>query len=246
MAHGSDGTRDGDEWDGQDDLGETQPLETGQLSLADEDERLPWLEGPEDDGEDYASSDNSGMMKLIAIGLGVLVLLVGGIWWSTHRNPDPALAPDGSVVQAEAGPYKEAPKNPGGKQFDGTGDTSFAVSEGQSRPAQLGGSDKGAAPAAPAPNADPNAKPGVAVGVPAAGGVGVQVGAYSSKAAADADWTKLVAKAGGALSGVSHRVLAGTADNGTIYRLQAVAPDAAAANALCGKLKAAGVSCMVK
>lgn len=249
MMHGIDGTRD-DEWDGQDGqdhLDDGQPLETEQLSLADEDERLPWLEGPDEADYDYDASDNSGMMKLIAAGLAVLVLLVGGIWWATHRNPDPALTPDGSVVQAESGPYKEAPKDPGGKQFDGTGDTSFAVSEGQNRPAQL---DKGAgAPApvaAPAPNADPNAKPAIAAGQPASGGVGVQVGAYSSKAAAEADWSKLAGKAGGVLSGVSHRVVAGSADNGTIYRLQAVAPDAAAANALCGKLKSAGISCMVK
>ena len=57
---------------------------------------------------------------------------------------------------------------------------------------------------------------------------------------------KLVSKSKGVLSGVSHRVVAGSADNGTIYRLQAVAPDAAAANALCSKLKGAGLSCMVK
>jgi cell division protein FtsN len=86
------------------------------------------------------------------------------------------------------------------------------------------------------------------VGQPAAatGGVGVQVGAFSSKEAAETGWGKLVGQAHGALSGVSHRVAAGTADNGTIYRLQAVAPDAAAAGALCGRLKSAGIACQVK
>ena len=74
----------------------------------------------------------------------------------------------------------------------------------------------------------------------------MQVGAYSSKESAEAEWAKLVSKSKGVLSGVSHRVVAGSADNGTIYRLQAVAPDAAAANALCSKLKGAGLSCMVK
>ena len=76
--------------------------------------------------------------------------------------------------------------------------------------------------------------------------VGVQVGAFSSKEAAEAGWTKLAGHAGGALSGVSHRVVQGTAESGTVYRLQAVAGDSAAANALCGKLKAAGISCQVK
>lgn len=237
---GTEGTHEGEEW--QAEAGE--PLETEQLALGENEDRLPWLEGSDDEDEDYAGSDNGGMMKLALMGLAALVVLVGAIWWATNRNPDPALVADGSLVQADSPNYKEAPKNPGGKQFDGTGDSSFAVSEGQNRPAQLGGADKGAAKPV---NADPAAKPAVATGPAApAGGVGVQVGAYSSKAAAEAGWSKVVGQANGALSGVSHRVIEGTADNGTIFRLQAVAPDAGAANALCGKLKAAGVSCQVK
>ncbi len=241
---GIDGTREGEEWNGED----GEPLETEQLALTDEDERLPWLESAGDDDDDYEDGDSSGMMKLVLMGLVALAVLIGAIWWATHRSPDPALAADGSLVQADAQPYKEAPKDPGGKQFDGTGDSSFAVSEGQNRPAQLGGADKGAAPVPAATNADAAAKPGMNVGQPAApsGGVGVQVGAYSSKAAAEADWSKLVGQSKGVLSGVSHRVVAGSADNGTIYRLQAVAPDAAGASALCSKLKGAGLSCMVK
>lgn len=239
---GTEGTHEGEEWQ----EGEGQPLETEQLALTDEDDRLPWLESAEDDEYEGYGSDNSGMMKLLAAGLVALAVIVGGIWWATHRNPDPALVADGSLVPAESAAYKEAPKNPGGKQFDGTGDSSFAVSEGQNRPAQLGGADKGPAPA-PAPNADPNAKPAVATGpVAPSGGVGVQVGAFSSKAAAETGWSKLVGQSGGALSGVSHRVIEGTADNGTIFRLQAVAGDAAAANALCGRLKSAGIACQVK
>lgn len=238
---GTEGTHEGEEW--QD--GDGEPLETEQLALADEDDRLPWLESAEDDEYEGYGSENSGLLKLVVAALLALVVIVGGIWWATHRNPDPALVADGSVVPAEAGPYKEAPKDPGGKQFDGTGDTSFAVSEGQNRPAQLGGADKAAPP--PAPNADPNAKPSVNT-APAAsnGGTGVQVGAFSSKAAAEAGWSKLVGQANGALSGVSHRVIEGSADNGTIYRLQAVAGDAASANALCGRLKSAGIACQVK
>lgn len=242
---GIEGGREGEEWNAED----GEPLETEQLALTDEDDRLPWLESAEDDDYGYEGTDNSGMLKLVAMGLVALAVLVGAIWWATHRNPDPALVADGSVVPAESTPYKEAPKDPGGKQFDGTGDSSFAVSEGQNRPAQLGASEGAAnpAPAQPA-NADPAAKPGVntAPAAPASGGVGVQVGAFSSKAAAEAGWSKLVGQANGALSGVSHRVIEGTADNGTVYRLQAVAPDAAAANALCGRLKAARIPCQVK
>lgn len=229
-----------------------EPLETAQLSLANPDERLPWLESPDDEFV-VDSADNGGLIRLVLVGLVVMAAIVGGIWWATHRTSDSELVADGSLVPAEPGPYKEAPRDPGGKQFDGTGDSSFAVSEGQNRPAQLGGTDSAATPTAavtptPAPAATP--KP-TASGAPApaaapAGGTGVQVGAYSSKAAAEAGWTKLVAQSNGALSGVSHRVIEGRADNGTIFRLQAVAGDRAGGAALCSRLKASGIACQVK
>lgn len=238
---GNNGDRDGEEWLGHDE----EPLETERLALEDEDDRLPWLENTDDDefGEDEGS-DFGHTLRLGLLALAALAAIVLGIYWVTHRNPDPALVADGSLVQADPQPYKEAPKDPGGKTFDGTGDTSFAVSEGQNKPAQMAGG----APA-PAPSAAAGAKPAAAGAAPAAapsGGVGVQVGAFSSKDAAETGWGKLVGSSRGVLSGVSHRVVQGTADNGTIFRLQAVAPDAAAAQALCGKLKGAGISCQVK
>lgn len=222
---------------------EEQPLETERLDLAEDEERLPWLESAEDDGYVEDGSGKS-MLGLIALSGVALLAIVGGIWWASHRGGEGTAVADGSIIAAPKEPYKEAPKNPGGKTFDGTGDTSFAVSEGQSRPAKMGDAST-AVVSTPTP---PAAKPGAApTPAPAAsGGVGVQVGAYSSKAAAEAGWDKLVGQAGGALSGVSHRVLEGSADIGKVYRLQAVAGDAGAANALCGKLKAAGVSCQVK
>lgn len=238
MMTGIDGDREGEDWQ----QGEGEPLETERLALDDEDERLPWLESSDD--EDYGEGEGSDMGQTLRLGLlalAALAAIVLGIYWITHRNPNPALSPDGSLVAAEATPYKEAPKDPGGKTFDGTGDTSFAVSEGKSKPAQIA---QGAG-AAPAPATATEAKPSAAAAAPA-GGVGVQVGAFSSKELAEAGWTKLVGASHGALSGVSHRVIAGSADNGTIFRLQAVAPNADAAQALCGKLKSAGISCQVK
>lgn len=232
---GIDGDRDDEQWQNDADA----PLETERLALNDEDDRLPWLEGGDDeDYGEYQGSDTGHTLRLGLLALAALAAIVLGIYWVSHRNPDPGLPPaDGSLVSAEDKPYKEAPKDPGGKTFDGTGDTSFAVSEGKDKPAQM--ASGGAAPAAPAAGAPaPAAAP--------SGSVGVQVGAFSSKDAAEAGWNKLVGQSGGALSGVSHRVVAGSADNGTVYRLQAVAPDGAAANALCGKLKGAGISCQVK
>lgn len=231
---------DGDREDSWEDVADGEPLETEQLALNDEDERLPWLESSDDDDYDDEGSDWGQTARLALLAIIALGAIVGGIYWATHRNPDPALVADGSVVPADDKPYKEAPKDPGGKTFDGTGDTSFAVSEGQTRPGQIASGAPAPAPAAPAPQA------GAAPAAPASGGVGVQVGAFSSKDKAEAAWTQLGTKAGGVLSGISHRVVQGTAEAGTVYRLQAVAPDAGAAQALCGKLKAAGISCQVK
>lgn len=232
---GTDGDKDGAEWDESRD----EPLETEQLALADEEERLPWLESSDDDADDVDEGSELGStLRLALMALIALGVIVGGIYWVTHRNSDPTLVADGSLVPADSRPYKEAPKDPGGKTFDGTGDTSFAVSEGKSKPAQMAAS---AAPKPPAPAPGASAAPAAA-----SGGVGVQVGAFSSKDAAETGWTKLAGQANGALTGVSHRIIAGSADNGTIYRLQAVAPDAAAASALCSKLKGAGISCQVK
>ena len=244
---GTEGTHGNDAWNN----GFDEPLETEQLALAGQDERLPWLESPDDDDFAQDRHNTGGLIRLVLVGLLLLGGIVGGIWWLTHRATQEAVVADGSLVPAEPGPYKVLPTDPGGKQFAGTGDQTYVVLDGQSRAPQLAGSEAvpAAAPAAPVPqpSATPSAKPSATPSAePVARGVGVQVGAYSSKAAAEAGWTKLVAQSNGALSGVSHRIVTGTADIGTVYRLQAVAGDTAGATALCGRLKSSGIACQVK
>lgn len=232
---------DRNDWDGD------EPLETERLALAEDDAPLPWLESGDEEYEEEQGSDTSRILGLVLFGLVALAAIVGGIWWATHRTADPALVADGSTVPAPETPYKEAPKDPGGKTFDGTGDTSFAVSEGQTRPARLGeaaGAPSPSVDVGPKPAASPSSAPGAAPAAAATGGVGVQVGAFSSRALAEAGWTKLAGNP--ALSGVRHRIVEGQADIGTVYRLQAVAADAASASALCSRLKASGVQCQVK
>lgn len=239
-----------------------EPLETERLDLDDEDERLPWLDADDDfDGEE---SDSGRVLGLVIMGLIALATIVGGIWWATHRTPDETLVADGSTIAAPAAPYKEAPKDPGGKTFDGTGNTAFAVSEGQTRPAKLGAPTQAAvpAPASPAPAvaaAKPGfdsvkpaaaspapvaAKPAAPAAAPAGGPV-VQVGAYSTRASAEAAWSRL-AERHSALSGVRHQTVEGKADIGTVFRLQALPGDGSAAQALCNRLKASGLACQVK
>lgn len=218
------------------DLSETAEA-PARLDLAEE-ERLPWLESV-DDEDDYDGGDSGRLVVFLIVGLAVLAALVGGIWWASHRGPSEELQADGTVIEAPKTPYKEAPKAPGGKTFAGTGDTSYAVSEGQTRTPKL---DQGGEVVKPA--VDP-AKPAAAA-APAPSGVGVQVGAYTSIATAEAGWTRLSQQHGSVLSGVKHRVVEGKADIGTVYRLQALAGDAAGANDLCARLKAAGLACQVK
>lgn len=213
------------------------------LALGDE-ERLPWLESADDVDFDEPAEGNSRMIGFGVLAVLLLAALVGGIYWVSHRNAGNAAA-DGSLIAAEKEPYKIAPKDPGGKTFEGTGDASFKVSEGEKPVANLAGS--AAAPAAtPASMPKPSvAASASAPAAPASGGVGVQVGAFSTAASAETAWSKLVA-AHDALSGLSHRVVEGKADMATVFRLQAVAGDLAAANALCAKLQAGGLKCQVK
>jgi len=216
------------------------PLETGRLAFGDDDVRLPWLETDGDDEEEYHGYNAGQVVALLILGVLALAVIGGGIWWAIGQRKQEALIADGSVVAAPAQPYKERPKDAGGKTFAGTGDTAFAVSEGQTRPAKLGD-----APAAKTvePSPSPSASAGPAE--PAVTGVGVQVAAYSNRSQAEAGWSRLSTQYE-ALSGLKHRVVEGSADIGTVYRLQVLAGDVAEANALCGKLKAAGLACQVK
>lgn len=219
---------------------------TAQLALDDEDERLPWLESAED--EEEQGVDTGRLVGFGLIGLAALVVLVGLIWWLANRGPDPRMVADGGTIEAPKEPYKSKPDDPGGKEFAGTGDTSFKVGEGESTDSKLATNDapKPAATTTTAATAgQAGTKPAAAADDAGSGGIGVQVGAYTSKEAAQAGWNTLVA-ANEALHGYKYRIVQGTADIGTVYRLQAVAGDAASAESLCAKLKAGGTACQVK
>lgn len=218
-----------------------------QLELGADEERLPWLEGDDDYRE--PGVDTARIAAFGVIGLLVIALIVGGIWWGTHGRFGGGPKPDGSTIAAPAGPYKTKPAQPGGKTFEGTGDESFAVAEGKSREGVLAAdtTPKPSVNVATLANTAPPASPSATKPAPApeTKGVGVQVGAYSTQATAESGWSKLATQFP-ALQGVRHRVVQGQADIGTVYRLQAVTSDLAAANSLCSKLKATGGACQVK
>lgn len=222
------------------------------------DERLPWLES-DDEGDEPPPFDTGRLIGLGLIMLVALLAIVGAIWFVTNRGIGDEPAADGSLIAAPETPYKERPADPGGKVFAGTGDTSYAVGAGKEVEGKLATTAPAPAVVAsptetpkPAPttmaSASPSPKPTASAppretALPS--GTAVQVGAYSSRADAEAGWRRLTSHTD-ALSGVSYRIFAGRADIGTVYRLQAVGGDKAGAQALCGRLKSAGIACQVK
>ncbi len=221
-----------------------------ELAFDSSDERLPWLES-EDESDEPPVYDTSRLIGLGLIMLVALVVLVGGVWFFANRGAVSGPAPDGSLIAAPQSPYKERPASPGGKTFAGTGDTSYAVGEGREVEGKLAptspippiASPTPAKEVTPAPKVTATPAPTVDAVLPT--GTAVQVGAYSSRADAQAGWQRLTGQTD-ALSGVSHRIIAGRADIGTVYRLQAVGGDRAGARALCARLKGAGIACQVK
>lgn len=216
-----------------------------QLALADSEERLPWLES--DDDYEQPGVDTGRIVAFAAVGLLAVILLLGALWWFTGDRTDEELVADGSTIEAPDEPYRTRPEDPGGQQVAGTGQTSFEVGEGQSVEGRIAGS--GDVPqVVPGPSIDreqtaavrPSPTPSAA-----AGGIGVQVGAYSSREAAETGWSTLSGRIE-ALHGRNHRVVQGTADSGTIYRLQAVAGTVAEAETLCRSIKSQGGDCQVK
>lgn len=214
------------------------------LDLADTDS-LPWLESDDED-EDAGGLDMmqiAGFFTLLVVLLGAVV---GGVWYFSNRAAEGNLVADGSVIEAPAGPIKERPENPGGKEFAGTGSVAPVVGEGGSRPAVV--AEKPMPVVTPAAVPSPVATKPVPAATPTAApvpGTGVQLAAYGTRARAEQGWTDLTRRTD-ALTGVKHRVVEGKVDIGTVYRLQAVAGSRAEAERLCAALKADGLDCQVK
>lgn len=189
------------------------------LNLA-EDDRLPWLESAEDYDEDDGSTGR--ILGLVILGLIALAVVVGAVYWTQNRGPE-APQGDGSLIAAPEGDYKTQPEDAQVTEVEGTGDASFAASQGQKSEGQLGDSTTRAA---------------------AAGGVLIQLGAFNSQASAQTGWSSLSRKYD-FISGTSNRIVSADVDGGTVYRLSAVAPNINAANTLCARLKKVGENCFV-
>lgn len=221
----------------------------GELDLS-EDDSLPWLEADEED-EGAGGVDMVRLIGLFLI-LGVLLFaIIGAIWHFTNRPSGSEQVADGSMIEAPDGPTKVRPDDPGGKEFDGTGNVAPVVGEGGTREGVL--DTDGNASGAAGNDDDANGSntgasdsdAGSSAATSSASGVGVQLAAYTSRARAEQGWNDLSRRTD-VLSGARYRIEEGTVDIGTVYRLQAVASDRAAADQLCAALKADGLDCQVK
>ena len=102
----------------------------GELDLS-ADDSLPWLEAEEE--EDTAGDlDTTQVVAFVAFLLITGLLFVGAVWYFGNEGGGEVVA-DGSMIEAPDGPLKERPKDPGGKEFDGTGNVAPVVGEGGTR-----------------------------------------------------------------------------------------------------------------
>jgi hypothetical protein len=222
------------------DDGRADPAED-EIVLADED-RLPWLEAVEEDQEEGGPS----ILKLVAailIALIAIGVIVGGLYWLGNRGQSGA---GNQVITAEKGDYKQRPANPGGMNVSGEGSTAFQASEGGQPKANLNTGGGPPAPAAPAqPPAQPPARPATGPApapapAPVASGPSIQLGAFSTPAAAENAWRELSGRFR-YLAPLAHRVVAGPSGGRTVHRLFASGPNA---RNVCGRLTAAGEACI--
>lgn len=240
----------------------------GGLGLDNED-RLPWLEAA-DGFEDEGEVSPARLLVMVLGGLLLIGAVLGGLWWVQNGGA----RGEGELIAAQGGDYKVAPKNDGAKTFEGEGDASFSASEGaepsgkvdptrmpeepavtpQEREAAAKAAAKAKAkPAAATPREQPKtataaakAPDAAAKAAPAAtgGAAMIQLGAFSSEAAASKAWTNL-SKRFAYLADLNKSVSPAKVGDGTVYRLRVSAGTAANASNLCGKLRVAGENCVI-
>lgn len=208
----------------------------------DDDERLPWLEAVDEEGE----NDGPSPLKLIVavlIGLVAIGAIVGGLFWMGNR--DATEHRDAELIAAPEGDYKVRPDDPGGMNVQGEGDTAFAASEGADPNGTINTDALPEAPVTQAPKQQapaPAAKPAPqAPPAPAAAGATIQLGAFSSQAGANNAWKALSARFA-YLGPLSHSVMPTASGSRTLYRLRASGSDA---KGICNRLRVAGEACTI-
>ena len=233
----------------------------------DDGDRLPWLEAVEDENTGEGPSALK-LIAAVVIGLVAIGLVVGGLFWLGNRGGTAGTDGEAELVEAPDGPYRVAPDNPGGMQVEGQGGTAHKASEGQQpqgnlsmvvpetpvapqpkaapgqaaggqQQAAAGGQPK-AAPGQPQQPARPAPAPVPAPAPAGASGPAIQLGAFSSQAAAESAWRAMSGRFRD-LAPLSHSVSPVQAYGRTLYRLRA---SGAGSADVCRRLAVAGESCV--
>jgi hypothetical protein len=216
-------------------------------------DRLPWLEAVDEE----EASEGPSPLKLIAavvIGLVAIGLVVGTLFWLGNRG-DGAADGEPELIEAPDGPYRVAPEDRGGMQAEGEGGSAHAASAGQEPQGNLSmrvperpvaPAPKGQQPAQqPAQQAQPKAAtpaqpaPQRPAAPTAASGPTIQLGAFSSQAAAQNAWRALSGRFR-YLAPLTHSVIPVQTGGRTLYRLRA---SGAGSADICRRLEVAGESC---
>lgn len=206
-----------------------------------EEELPPWLAPIEEEEEPSGPS----LLKVIGLAIfGMLLIgaIVGGYSWWSNRG---ATSGNGELIAAPAEPYKVPPDNPGGMQVEGEGDVAFAASAGDEPQARI---DMNAVAEKPiteelakdiAMLEDPEPKP-VAPGFSGSDMVAtIQLGAFSSEAAANSAWKGLAGRFK-YMEPLAYSIVPVKSGDKTLYRLRAKGEGAAN---ICGRLRIAGETC---
>ena len=234
----------------------------------DDRDRLPWLEpaGIEEEPEKVSPLKVVG---LVAIGLALLGVIVGGGYWLKNR-PAGGGSENATLIAAKSASYKIPANASDAKAFDGEGDAAFEASEGGEAAGKI---DASKVPEAPRTDlkaakektpvvakaaeakpvvkaavknvpADPKKAVAAAGGAATPGAARIQLGAFGSKDLAETVWKKLSGRFD-YVAAATHSVEPVETGGKTLYRLRASVASAADATAACGKLRVAGESCMV-
>ena len=205
-----------------------------------DDGQLPWLQAVEDEDEPRGVSARKMLAALLVVLLAG-ALVAGTFFWLGQRDAEVAGPPE--LIEAEAGPYKVKPSDPGGLDVAGESETAFQTSAGEDTDAQLDLSAVPEAPVAP-PKPEPKAAEPTKGEPPVAptGGSGsvIQHGFFDNQAQAER-----------ACSALSARFPSIAAMNKIIVpysngiRLRAGAASPADARQACRTLQAAGEKCFV-
>ena len=203
--------------------------------------QLPWLQAVEDEDQPRGVSARK-MFAALAVVLLAGLLVAGTFFWLGQRGAEVTGPPE--LIEAEPGPYKVKPTDPGGLDVAGESETAFQTSAGEDKDAQL---DLSAVPEQPVATPKPEPKPEAPAAQPErpaapTGGSGsvIQLGFFDNQTQAERAWSALSARfpSIAAMNKITIPYSKG-------IRLRAGAASPADARAACQRLKAAGENCFV-